>query len=126
MAREMLSVLVVDDDPELTNLLLNYLDAQGYSVLTACGGEEALEILQEKDIDLVLLDIVMPGMDGLQVLQWIRQNHPEIIVVMMSGYRVEDLAQKALRMGASDHISKPLRLEYLDTVIRMLEVLKGS
>jgi len=123
MAQEMPSVLVVDDEPEIRSTLSEYLEMQGYPVLTADGGEAALSVLKEQEVRFVLLDIRMPGMSGLETLEQIRLNHPEVIVVMVSGMGMEDLAQRALRMGASDYISKPLRLDYLETVISMLELL---
>ena len=123
MAQDRPTVLVVDDEPEIRSTLSEYLEMQGYPVLMADGGEAALSILKEHEVKFALLDIRMPGMDGLQTLEQIRLKHPEIIVVMVSGMGMEDLAQRALRMGASDYISKPLRLDYLETVLGMLELL---
>ena len=123
MVEEMPLVLIVDDEPEIRSTLSEYLEMQGYPVLTAGGGTAALSTLAEQGVRFVLLDIRMPEMDGLQVLEQIRLRHPEVIVIMISGMGTEDLAQRALRMGASDYISKPLRLEYLETVIGMLEIL---
>ena len=114
------TVLVVDDDRATRCVLARDMDSQGYPVLTAGNGEEALRILNEKDVALVLLDIMMPDIDGLQVLRWIRLNRPDIIVVMISGLAMEDVAQVALRMGASDYVSKPIDLDYLDTLIQVL------
>lgn len=125
MVQEMPTILVVDDEQEIRNTLSEYLDMKGYPVLTAGSGREALSILDEREVQFMLLDIRMDDMNGLQVLQRIRLTHPDIIVVMISGLGMEDMAQKALRMGASDYISKPLRLEYLETVISMLEILNA-
>ena len=125
MVQEMPKILVVDDEQEIRNTLSEYLNMQGYLVLTAGGGREALSILEEREVQFMLLDIRMDDMDGLQVLERVRLTHPDIIVVMISGLGMEDQAQRALSMGASDYISKPLRLDYLETVISMLEVLNA-
>ena len=125
MVQEKPAILVVDDERTIRQILSGYLETVGYPVFTADGGEEALSILKEREIRFVLLDIRMPDMDGFQVLQRIRLLDPSIIVIMISGVGMENLAQLALRMGASDYISKPFNFEYLETVISMLEVLNA-
>jgi len=119
------TVLAVDDERVIRELIEAALSQQGYPVLTAESGEEALSILQQEKINFVLLDIKMPGMDGLQVLEQIHLDYPDIIVVMMSGVDEEDIAQLTLRMGASEYICKPFDLEYVGALIDMLEILEG-
>ncbi|MGH7408295.1 MAG: response regulator [Candidatus Methylomirabilales bacterium] len=110
----MAKVLVVDDTPEAVELLVEFLSSKGYEVLTATSGEEALRRVKEDRPHLVLLDIHMPKMDGMEVLRRIREIDPEMGVIMATAVNEEDVGRKALEMGAFDYIVKPLDLKYLE------------
>jgi two-component system, OmpR family, lantibiotic biosynthesis response regulator NisR/SpaR len=106
------SILVVDDDPNALDIVKTYLEAQGYSVATATNGTEALSMLDAVRPVLVLLDVMMPGMDGWEVARVIK-NHPEFAttrVVMLTAR--SDFADKheGLRAGADDYLVKPIQL----------------
>ncbi|MBI2081875.1 MAG: response regulator [candidate division NC10 bacterium] len=110
----MAKVLVVDDEPEAVELLVEFLSSKGYEVLTAGGGEEALQRVKEDRPHLVLLDIRMPKMNGIEVLRRIREIDPEMGVIMVTAVNEEDMGRKALELGAFDYIVKPLDLKYLE------------
>ena len=110
----MAKVLVVDDEPAAVELLVEFLSSKGYEVLTATNGEEALQRVKEDRPHLVLLDIRMPKMDGMEVLRRIREIDAEMGVIMVTAVNEEDVGRKALELGAFDYIVKPLDLKYLE------------
>ncbi len=118
-------VLVVDDEAEVRKLFGDFLEHRGYRVLMAKEGAEALRILREESPELVLLDIRMPEMDGLEVLSRIKAMRPETAVVMISGYATLEIAKESLEKGAYDYISKPVELGHLEDLILMIEASKS-
>jgi two-component system nitrogen regulation response regulator NtrX len=107
------TVLVVDDEKSILESLEGILSDEGFEVITAESGVEALEKIQEVIPDLILLDIWMPGMDGIETLQKIKEGYPHLQVVVMSGHGNIETAVKATKIGAYDFIEKPLSLEKL-------------
>ncbi|MDH3997857.1 MAG: sigma-54 dependent transcriptional regulator [Desulfuromonadales bacterium] len=107
----MQSILIVDDEKSIRDSLTGILLDEGFSPLTAESAEAALHCISEEKPDLILLDIWMPGMDGLKALTEIRKNDPNQLVVMMSGHGTIETAVKATKLGAYDFIEKPLSLE---------------
>jgi len=107
------SILVVDDEQSIRDSLTGILQDEGFAVFTAADGETALLMLREERPDLVLLDIWMPGMDGLETLARIREWNGEQLVIMMSGHGTIETAVRATKSGAYDFIEKPLSLEKL-------------
>lgn len=108
-------ILVVDDESDVRNLLRKFLTRRGYEVLTAGDGEAAIEAIRENRPDIVLLDIRLPKMDGLSVLQRLRDESDDVAVITMSGNADEDTARRSLELGAADFITKPFNLPYLET-----------
>ena len=106
-------VLIVDDETNIVSSLHGILEDEGYQIDTADDGVEALEHVQSDPPDLVLLDIWLPGMDGIEVLKTIKTYHPEIEVLIMSGHGTIDTAVKATKLGAFDFIEKPFSLDQL-------------
>jgi two-component system nitrogen regulation response regulator NtrX len=104
-------VMLVDDEEGIRESLSGIFEDEGYAVLTASSGEEALNILKEQTPDLILLDIWLPGIDGIQTLQEIKNLKPDLPVVVISGHGNIELAVKATRTGAYDFLEKPLSLE---------------
>ncbi len=113
----MLRVLVVDDEPDAVELLQEFLLGKGYEVLTASDGEEALHKLKEERPHLILLDVRMPKMSGLEVLKQIREIDHEAGVIMVTAVHEEETGRQALQMGAFDYLTKPLDLKYLEGVL---------
>jgi CheY-like chemotaxis protein len=109
-------ILVVDDDPDAINIVQTFLESRGYEVATAADGREALAKLEEVRPALILLDVMMPGMDGWEVSRTVK-NHPEfndVRVVMLTARSEFTDKQEGLRSGADDYIVKPIRLEELE------------
>ena len=105
------TILVVDDEVSICQSLKAILEDEGYPVLVAGSGEEALRVVAEEMPQLVLLDIWLPGMDGLETLKAIRAAHPNMLIIMMSGHGTIETAVKATKLGAVDFIEKPLSLD---------------
>ena len=105
------NILVVDDEPSIVQTLSGLLIDEGFEVTTAENGYEALQQIESEAPDLVLLDIWMPGIDGLETLREIKKNHPRIHVIMITGHGTIETAVQATRLGAFDFIEKPLAFE---------------
>lgn len=106
-------ILVVDDEADVVELVQNFLENNGYQVITATSASRAFELVDLEKPDLVFLDVVMPGIDGLQCLKQIRKMHPECIVIMVSGLHDENVAKEAIRCGAYDYLTKPFDLQFI-------------
>ncbi|MBE0597824.1 MAG: sigma-54-dependent Fis family transcriptional regulator [Desulfuromonadales bacterium] len=107
----MKSILIIDDEESIRESLIGILMDEGFRTLFASNGEEGLSLLREESPDLVLLDIWMPGMDGLETLRRIKETSAEQPVIMMSGHGTIETAVRATKLGAFDFIEKPLSLE---------------
>ncbi len=105
------TILVVDDEESICQSLQGILSDEGYEVRSVGSGEEALKAVEEDLPDLVLLDIWLPGMDGLEALKIIKTDYPQVPVIMMSGHGTIETAVKATKLGAFDFIEKPISLE---------------
>lgn len=103
-------VLVVDDEPEIRRALRTTLSRQGYQVLLAASGEEALEELGRRNVDLVLLDLQLPGLDGLEVCRRIRAQS-EVPIIILSVQGEETVKVRALDLGADDYVTKPFGVD---------------
>src|SRR5438270_12522772 len=118
------SVLVVDDEALTLRTVSRGLREEGFEVFVASSGEEALKIFHEEKPDLTLLDIVLPGMDGVEVLRQIKAASPASIVLMMSAYHMVDRAVEAMKLGAYDYVVKPFLLaDMIATLRRATEML---
>ena len=106
-------ILIVDDDKQVRMIVHMFLTKQGYQVDEAENGAQALAMLDHDLPDLVFLDLVMPDLDGLEVLRWIRQKYPNLGVIIMTGMNQEEVWKKAMLSGATDYISKPFSYEQL-------------
>jgi len=105
------TILVVDDEVTICQSLKAILEDEGYQVLVAGSGEEAIKVVDEEMPQLVLLDIWLPGIDGLEALKAIHTAHPNVLIIMMSGHGTIETAVKATKLGAFDFIEKPLSLD---------------
>ncbi len=121
------TILVVDDEKSVRLMLTSMLKPLGYEVKTAVNGEDALKRLAEADFDLILLDLRMPGMDGLTVLRRVAELRPDIQVVIVSAYGTVECAVEAIKLGAVDFIQKPFApQEIRELVERVLDPQKVS
>ena len=112
-------ILVVDDDPEVRMATRDFLSSKGYDVSVAEGGRDALRQLDSSPADVVLLDVAMPDMDGLETLKRIVSAHPNVPVIMVTGNADIEITSKVLQLGAADYVPKPFDLDYLNEAIRI-------
>jgi DNA-binding NarL/FixJ family response regulator len=108
-----LHILIVDDEEELLLFLKTILSEEGFKVTSASGGEEAFTVLDSQSFDLALVDMVMPGIDGSDVLRLVTQHFPDTAVIMMTGYSDTSTVVTALREGADDFLIKPFEIQEL-------------
>jgi len=116
-------ILVVDDEIHVVRLLQKYLSSKAYEVHTATNGMEAIKKVKEIQPHIVLLDIIMPDMGGMITLQEIKKIDPKIVVMIVTAVIDEELAKRALQLGADDYITKPLDLKYIEKTV-MTKILK--
>src|SRR6202790_1990916 len=112
------SILIVDDEQGIREALSSILAEEGYESLAVSSGEECLSLLEERSIDLVLMDVWLDGIDGLETLEHISKNGVDAVVVMISGHANIETAVRATKLGAFDFIEKPLSLEKVILVIK--------
>src|ERR1700740_3706101 len=118
------SVLVADDEELTLRTVSRGLRQEGFEVFTAPSGEDALRVFAEEKPDLTLLDIVLPGIDGVEVLRQMKQATPAAIILMMSAYHMVDRAVEAMKLGAYDYLIKPFHLaDLIATLHRASEML---
>lgn len=110
-------ILTVDDQMGIDSFFYEFFTARNYEVFNATSGKEALEIVKKEKPRIVLLDINMRGMDGIETLKRIREIDKDVCVIMVTGVKDDDMVNKAKELGADDYITKPLSLEYLDKVV---------
>ena len=113
----MAKLLVVDDEIAVVDILKHFFAKQGYQVFIATKGEEALAIIEREHPHLMLLDVKMPGLSGIEVLRQVRARGDEVKVVMVSAAHDEATMQEAKRLGAIDYVVKPFHLDYLEDVV---------
>lgn len=107
------SILVVDDELLIRDLLYDFFSGQGWQIAVAENGDKAIDILNSRDIDLLLTDIRMPEMDGLTLTTYTREHFPNVPVVIMTGFPSVDSAVTALRSKVADYVIKPFNINQL-------------
>jgi DNA-binding NtrC family response regulator len=119
-------ILIVDDEEEIRNSLSRHFEFEGYNTETAANGEEALKALEKKRFEVVITDIMMPAMNGVELLKQIRKDYPMIHTIVITGYITMENLLAALRYGADTCIFKPLEdmTEIDEAVKRAVEDLK--
>jgi DNA-binding NtrC family response regulator len=117
------NILIVDDEENIRLTIAQSLDPLGYQVATADNGKDALLQLQSQEYDLILLDLKMPGINGLEVLQRAIQIYPEIKIIIISAHGTIEYAVEAMKLGAVDFLQKPFTPQKLrDLVLHVLEI----
>lgn len=122
---ELESILVVDDEESVRKMIAVLLQKEGYQVSSSGDGKEALEMLGERGFDLVLCDVRMPVMDGLELLEKIGSAYPDTTVIMMSAFGTVDLAVEAMKAGAYDYISKPFKPDEILLTLKKAQEREG-
>ncbi|MFP4082827.1 MAG: sigma-54-dependent transcriptional regulator [Candidatus Aminicenantes bacterium] len=111
-------ILVIDDEKDIGQFFKKVLSQEGYTVLTALDGISGLQAVEEKKPDIVLLDLKMPKMDGIEVLRRIKKIDKNTVVIIITGYGTMDSARMAMKFGAFDYITKPIELEHVKAVVQ--------
>jgi len=120
----MARILVVDDEHEVCDMLKKFLTKRGHEVYTALNGEDSLSVVKEERPHIVLLDIRMPKMNGIECLKHIKEIDKEEGVIMITAVKEEEIGKQAMELGAFDYITKPLSLKYLEDclMVKLLQM----
>jgi len=118
-------ILVVDDEPLTLELIVESLGAEGYTVDAASNGVDAIDKAKSTAYDAVITDLVMPGMDGMEVLQHFTENYPDSIVIVLTGYGTIETAVQAVKRGAFDYLTKPAKLDEITLILKRAQELKS-
>ena len=121
-----INVLLVDDEKDFIEALSQRLEVRGFDVKTAFSGDEALKLLEESDIDVVILDVLMPGMSGVETLREIKRNKPLVHVIMLTGHASVETAIEGMKFGAADYLMKPTDTDDLVEKINLAYNLKAE
>src|SRR5918994_4114739 len=119
-------ILVVDDEQSVVEVLSEYFSGQGYTVRTASNGQEALTTFPEFRPSVMLLDIRMPGLDGVEVLRRLRAIDKTVAVIMVTANEDVELARETLKLGAFDDVAKPFDVGYLDQAVTLGLIQSGG
>ena len=111
-------ILVVDDDPSLRRVLQVQLEQEGYEVAVTASAQQTLSVLQLRQFDLVITDLKMPGMSGLELLKHARLQYPNTIIIMLTAFGTVDTAVEAMKAGAYDYLTKPVHQDEMSVVVR--------
>ena len=112
-------ILVVDDEREVQEIVEEFLTGRGYEVSVASNGEEALRAIEQEKPDVVLLDIVMPGMSGIETMKRIKELNEKTGVIVITAVRDDKVGRGLMELGAYDYITKPIDFDYLETAVLM-------
>src|SRR5690606_26744561 len=110
-------ILVADDEDSIRFLLREVMRREGYDVTVTDNGESALQLVRENNFDLVILDVRMPGMDGMETLKEMRKVRPHLVVLIITAHGNNQLAVEAMRLGAYDYFNKPFELDEMRIVV---------
>ncbi len=110
-------VLVVDDVEDMRDILRQFIEVYGYEAITATCGDEALEIFRQTPVDLIITDIMMDNGDGFELVQGARKIRPEIPVIFITGYEVDNARERAADLGADGFLAKPFSIQELKQLI---------
>jgi CheY-like chemotaxis protein len=119
------AVLVVDDNPSMAKTLADILNFEGFEVHAAYSGAEALEILGSQPVDILLTDVVMPDMNGVELYRETRKNHPNLVTILMTAYAADDIIQQGLAEGIKTVLTKPLDIDFMLALFSALKRING-
>ena len=109
----MFSILIVDDNPSMAAALVDILVLKGFETFMASSGAEALQLLHDHPIDVLLTDVIMPEMDGVSLYRQTRQAYPRLITILMTAYAADELIQQGMAEGIKTVLTKPIDIDFL-------------
>jgi len=118
MAKE--KILIVDDDDGVREMLAEFFDVLGFQAVVACNGEEALALLEKHEVSIVISDIKMPVMDGIEMLKRIKKERADLDVILITGYEPDYSRNLVKEAGASDYVCKPFNIDVIERKVRSL------
>jgi len=117
-------ILLVDDEKDFLDVMSERIEARGMEVTTADSAQKALEQVESEGFDAIILDLMMPGMDGLETLKAIKEKNPDIQVILLTGHATVEKGIEAMKLGALDFVEKPANLDKLTKVIKKAQARK--
>ena len=117
---KLIRVLVVDDEPRICRLILDVLVQEGYMVDVSFSGADALQMIREYNYHLLITDLEMPGIDGLELIQKVKKRDPDIRAIMITGNAIDDIARWSLRYGIDNTMQKPFNITELKRVVKQV------
>jgi CheY-like chemotaxis protein len=120
------SILVVDDNPAMATALFDILVLEGFTPFQASSGAKALQILDEHPIDVMLTDVIMPEMDGVELYRRSRQAHPQLITILMTAYAADELIQRGMSEGIKTVLTKPIDIDFLILLLNTYKKRKAA
>ena len=121
----MVRIMIIEDDEEMRSLMKDFFEEEGFETDSASNGVDGLRILSKDHFDLVITDIRMPGLTGLDILPRIRRLKPETPIIVITAYGSNDVRRRSLERGATTYLEKPIHLSKLRTVIREMVLRKS-
>jgi len=122
----MFSVLIVDDNPAMATAMYDILVLEGFTTFQASSGAKALQILAEHPVDVLITDVIMPEMDGVELYRRTRQAHPELITVLMTAYAADELIQRGMFEGIKTVLTKPIDIDFLVLLLNTYKKRKAA
>ena len=109
----MFSVLIVDDNPSMASALADILVIKGFETYLVASGAAALQVLQDHPVDILLTDVIMPEMNGVELYRKTRQDYPQLITILMTAYAADELIQQGMAEGIKTVLTKPIDIDFL-------------
>ena len=120
--KQNLQILNVDDDKMMTKSLVDIVSMKGFQAIAACSGEESLQIVRQHKIDVLLTDVKMPDMDGVELYLQVKKIQPDVIAILMTAYAADDIIRRGLTEGVSVVLTKPLNIDFLIEIFEACRV----
>jgi len=115
-------IMIIDDEEDIRKTLSLFLESKCEAVLEADGVAQTIYHLNRESPDLIFLDVMLPGLDGIEILQMIKKYNENVPIIMMSGYATEEMAKKSLSIGAYDYVRKPFNLDRISSMMSVIEL----
>jgi two-component system, NtrC family, response regulator HydG len=122
----MFSVLIVDDNPSMASALFDILVLEGFETHMVSSGSQALQVLRERPVDVLLTDVIMPEMDGVELYRRTRQAYPQLITVLMTAYAADELIQQGMAEGIKTVLTKPIDIDFLILLLNTYKKRKAA